>query len=170
MEVGGGWKRLVWRVFGSWWWVEEATKPLQPFGISSPPQHHTTPQHYHHPSPHRTTPQHYTTTTHHLRKQTASSSKYDVQVVAQFSDHHSQVSAFFLFLSSPPPPIFSYLSLSFCTTPTYPLYGTQVWRLSWNVLGTVLSSAGDDGTIKLWQGVVRLLCCDVVVVAVMWLL
>ena len=27
----------------------------------------------------------------------------------------------------------------------------QVWQLSWSVLGTVLSSAGDDGLIKLWK-------------------
>ena len=29
---------------------------------------------------------------------------------------------------------------------------SQVWRLNWNVLGTVLASAGDDGCIKLWKG------------------
>lgn len=27
----------------------------------------------------------------------------------------------------------------------------EVWQLSWSVLGTVLSSAGDDGLIKLWK-------------------
>ncbi|ESO97844.1 hypothetical protein LOTGIDRAFT_209001 [Lottia gigantea] len=28
---------------------------------------------------------------------------------------------------------------------------SQVWRLSWNVLGTVLSSSGDDGCVRLWK-------------------
>ncbi|KAK6183820.1 hypothetical protein SNE40_006415 [Patella caerulea] len=28
---------------------------------------------------------------------------------------------------------------------------SQVWRLSWNVLGTVLSSSGDDGRVRLWK-------------------
>lgn len=50
-------------------------------------------------------------------KQGSNVSKYEVHVVADFNDHHS-----------------------------------QVWRLSWNVLGTVLSSAGDDGCVKLWKG------------------
>lgn len=28
---------------------------------------------------------------------------------------------------------------------------SDVWRVSWNATGTVLSSAGDDGTIRLWK-------------------
>lgn len=27
----------------------------------------------------------------------------------------------------------------------------QVWRLSWNVFGTVLTSSGDDGKVRLWK-------------------
>uniref|UniRef100_A0A914UNS9 Nucleoporin SEH1 n=1 Tax=Plectus sambesii TaxID=2011161 RepID=A0A914UNS9_9BILA len=30
-------------------------------------------------------------------------------------------------------------------------HGGQVWRVSWNITGTVLSSAGSDGTIKVWK-------------------
>ena len=30
--------------------------------------------------------------------------------------------------------------------------GAQVWRLSWNVTGTVLASSGDDGCVCLWKG------------------
>ena len=30
--------------------------------------------------------------------------------------------------------------------------GAQVWRLSWNVTGTVLASSGDDGCVYLWKG------------------
>lgn len=29
----------------------------------------------------------------------------------------------------------------------------QVWRVSWNVTGTVLSSSGDDGCVRLWKGI-----------------
>lgn len=28
----------------------------------------------------------------------------------------------------------------------------EVWRVEWNVTGTVLSSSGDDGKIRLWKG------------------
>lgn len=28
----------------------------------------------------------------------------------------------------------------------------QVWRVSWNVTGTVLASSGDDGRVRLWKG------------------
>ncbi|GAO47372.1 WD40 repeat-like protein [Saitoella complicata NRRL Y-17804] len=30
-------------------------------------------------------------------------------------------------------------------------HGAEVWRVSWNATGTVLSSAGDDGRIRLWK-------------------
>lgn len=29
---------------------------------------------------------------------------------------------------------------------------SQVWRVSWNVTGTVLASSGDDGCVRLWKG------------------
>ena len=32
------------------------------------------------------------------------------------------------------------------------LQGAQVWRVEWNVTGTVLSSSGDDGKVRLWKG------------------
>ncbi|KAI9327184.1 WD40-repeat-containing domain protein [Zopfochytrium polystomum] len=30
-------------------------------------------------------------------------------------------------------------------------HGAEVWRVDWNVVGTVLSSSGDDGKIRLWK-------------------
>ena len=30
--------------------------------------------------------------------------------------------------------------------------GSQVWKVEWNVTGTVLSSSGDDGKVRLWKG------------------
>ncbi|XP_039260612.1 nucleoporin SEH1-like [Styela clava] len=30
-------------------------------------------------------------------------------------------------------------------------HNSKVWRVSWNVLGTVLSSSGDDGKVHLWK-------------------
>lgn len=31
-------------------------------------------------------------------------------------------------------------------------HGTAVWRVSWNITGTILSSSGDDGCVRLWKG------------------
>jgi len=30
-------------------------------------------------------------------------------------------------------------------------HGDSVWRVSWNITGTILASSGDDGQIKLWK-------------------
>jgi len=30
-------------------------------------------------------------------------------------------------------------------------HGSQVWRVSWNITGTILASSGDDGNIRLWK-------------------
>lgn len=30
--------------------------------------------------------------------------------------------------------------------------GAQVWRVEWNVTGTILASSGDDGCVRLWKG------------------
>ncbi|EGW15201.1 nucleoporin SEH1 isoform X1 [Cricetulus griseus] len=30
-------------------------------------------------------------------------------------------------------------------------HNSQVWRVSWNITGTVLASAGDDGCVRLWK-------------------
>lgn len=27
----------------------------------------------------------------------------------------------------------------------------QVWRVSWNITGTILASSGDDGTVRMWK-------------------
>lgn len=32
-----------------------------------------------------------------------------------------------------------------------PDHHTEVWRVSWNVTGTILASTGDDGTARLWK-------------------
>lgn len=31
-------------------------------------------------------------------------------------------------------------------------HGAQVWRVSWNITGTILASSGDDGAVRLWKG------------------
>lgn len=28
---------------------------------------------------------------------------------------------------------------------------SQVWRISWNITGTILASSGDDGTVRMWK-------------------
>lgn len=30
-------------------------------------------------------------------------------------------------------------------------HSSQVWRVSWNITGTILASSGDDGNIRLWK-------------------
>jgi len=32
-----------------------------------------------------------------------------------------------------------------------PDHDTEVWKVKWNVTGTILSSAGDDGKVRLWK-------------------
>ena len=34
---------------------------------------------------------------------------------------------------------------------TFPDHQSKVWRLSWNLTGTILASAGEDGYIRLWK-------------------
>lgn len=31
-------------------------------------------------------------------------------------------------------------------------HGSQAWRVSWNITGTILASSGDDGAVRLWKG------------------
>ena len=30
-------------------------------------------------------------------------------------------------------------------------HGTSVWRVCWNITGTILATSGDDGCVKLWK-------------------
>ncbi|RUS34429.1 WD40-repeat-containing domain protein [Jimgerdemannia flammicorona] len=30
-------------------------------------------------------------------------------------------------------------------------HGTKVWRVEWNIIGTILASSGDDGKVRLWK-------------------
>lgn len=52
----------------------------------------------------------------HQQPQQQSSSRFDIETVAQFNDHVN-----------------------------------QVWRVSWNITGTILASSGDDGTVRMWK-------------------
>ena len=72
-------------------------------------------------------------------------SKFEIRQVAQFDEHQSQVSTHFIAI------IFNLWQGMACTTVEY--YSViQVWRLSWNVTGTILASSGDDGCVRLWKG------------------
>lgn len=31
-------------------------------------------------------------------------------------------------------------------------HNAEVWRVEWNITGTILSSSGDDGKVRLWKG------------------
>ena len=31
-------------------------------------------------------------------------------------------------------------------------HDSQVWRVSWNVIGTILVSSGADGCVRMWKG------------------
>ena len=35
------------------------------------------------------------------------------------------------------------------------LFFSQVWKVSWNVFGSVLYSCGDDGRIRMWKGTIN---------------
>lgn len=37
------------------------------------------------------------------------------------------------------------------TVATFEDHYCTVWRVSWNVLGTILASSGDDGCVRLWK-------------------
>merc|ERR1711974_307003 len=34
---------------------------------------------------------------------------------------------------------------------SYNDHGSTVWRVCWNVTGTILATSGDDGQVKLWK-------------------
>lgn len=34
----------------------------------------------------------------------------------------------------------------------FPDHKSEVWRVEWNVTGTILASSGDDGSVRLWKG------------------
>ncbi|KNC54993.1 uncharacterized protein AMSG_10240 [Thecamonas trahens ATCC 50062] len=42
---------------------------------------------------------------------------------------------------------------SFASSPiaTFDQHHSQVWRVKWNITGTVLASSGDDGLVRLWK-------------------
>ena len=34
---------------------------------------------------------------------------------------------------------------------SFPNHNNEVWRVEWNITGTILASSGDDGTVRLWK-------------------
>lgn len=38
---------------------------------------------------------------------------------------------------------------------TLPGHSAEIWRLQWNMTGTVLSSSGDDGVVRIWRANLR---------------
>lgn len=50
---------------------------------------------------------------------------------------------------------------------TFAEHEAEVWRVEWNITGTILASTGDDGRVMLWKGIPGLLwsclfnCIDV---------
>jgi WD40 repeat protein len=32
-------------------------------------------------------------------------------------------------------------------------HNSTVWRVAWNITGTILASSGDDGVVRLWKGI-----------------
>lgn len=36
-------------------------------------------------------------------------------------------------------------------TATFPDHYCTVWRVTWNITGTILASSGDDGCVRMWK-------------------
>lgn len=50
------------------------------------------------------------------------------------------------------PPIGSKRRYNIKVVASFDDHGSQVWRVSWNITGTLMASSGDDGAVRLWKG------------------
>lgn len=58
--------------------------------------------------------------------------------------HHQSVAASATMMSQPP-------RFEIKTVAQFDDHLSQVWRVSWNITGTILASSGDDGTVRMWK-------------------
>ncbi|XP_075678683.1 nucleoporin SEH1-like [Dermatophagoides pteronyssinus] len=49
------------------------------------------------------------------------------------------------------PPIGSKRRYNIKVVASFDDHGSQVWRVSWNITGTLMASSGDDGAVRLWK-------------------
>ena len=77
----------------------------------------------------------------------------DVKIISLSLDHdkESNISSSSSVLSSVNP--HSKRNYTIRVLASFEDHGSQVWRVSWNITGTILASSGDDGVVRLWKGI-----------------